>query len=273
MPARPDHPTPPDWDARYAGEGYLFGTAPNAFLAACRPLIPAGGRVLCVADGEGRNSTWLAAEGFAVDAFDPSPVGVAKARRLAARRAVRVRFAVAGVDDWSWPEDVYDAVAAIFIQFAPPSMRRRLWARIHAALRPGGLLLLEGYSLAQLAHGTGGPRVPDQLYTEEVLRDELSAFEIESLRVHERDVDEGPAHSGPSALIDVIARRPALRGAPPGREGAILGADPAGVAQLAEQPPCKRQAPGSNPGSGSSSTSRSPCKHSLSAHVCSARGE
>lgn len=223
MPARLDRPPPPDWDARYAGDGYLFGTAPNAFLAACRLLIPDGGRVLCVADGEGRNSTWLAAQGLAVDAFDPSPVGVAKARRLAAERGVEVRLAVAGVDDWRWPEGAYEAVAAIFIQFAPPDMRRRLWARIHAALRPGGLLLLEGYSLAQLAHGTGGPRVPDQLYTEEVIREELAAFEIESMRAYEREVDEGPAHSGLSALIDVVARRPAARGRPSGREDAILG--------------------------------------------------
>ena len=223
MPALPDRPPPPDWDARYAGDAYLFGTAPNAFLAACLPLIPDGGRVLCVADGEGRNSTWLAAQGRSVDAFDPSPVGVAKARRLAAERGVDVRFAVAGVDDWSWPEGAYDAVAAIFIQFAPPDMRRHLWARIHAALRPGGLLLLEGYSLAQLAHGTGGPRVPDQLYTEEALREELSAFAIESMRAHEPEVDEGPAHSGLSALIDVIARRTAGKGRSSAGEGAILG--------------------------------------------------
>jgi len=199
----------PDWDARYAGEGYLFGTAPNEFLASCRGLLGDGGRVLCVADGEGRNSVWLAEQGFQVDAFDASPVGVAKARRLAAGRGVSVRFDVADADGWDWPEDAYDAIAAIFIQFAPPPLRQRLFARIERALRPGGLLLLEGYRLEQLAHGTGGPRVPDQLYTEEQLRRELAALSVESVLSYDAAVDEGPAHSGMSALIDVIARRPA----------------------------------------------------------------
>lgn len=204
-----DRRPPPDWDARYSVEGYLFGTSPNGFLASCRGLLSPGDRVLCVADGEGRNSVWLAGEGMEVDAFDPSAVAVGKARRLAAERGVEVRFAVADADSWAWPRDAYDAVAAIFVQFAPPAMRRRMFARIAAALRPGGLLLLEGYRLEQLGYATGGPRIPEQLYTEEQLRRELDAFAVESLRSYDADVDEGPAHSGVSALIDVVARRPA----------------------------------------------------------------
>lgn len=206
----PGTPTPhpaPDWDARYDRDDYLFGTEPNGFLRRSRPLIAEGGRVLCVADGEGRNSVWLAGQGFAVDAFDPSRVAVAKARRLAAERGVEVSFSVADADTWTWPEGAYDAVAAIFIQFAPPPMRRRILARIASALRPGGLLLLEGYGLEQLGYGTGGPRVPDQLYTEAQLREELTAFTIVSLESHVAEIDEGPAHSGMSAVIDVVARR------------------------------------------------------------------
>ncbi len=213
MPDPTARPPGPDWDARFAREEYVFGTEPNRFLASCRELIPEGGRVLCVADGEGRNGVWLAGQGFRVDAFDRSPTGVAKAERLARARGVEVRVAVASTDDWPWPEAVYDAVAAIFIQFAPPEMRRRLWANALAALRPGGLLLLEGYGLDQLAHGTGGPRVADQLYTEDQLRDELAAFTLERLDVYEAPIEEGPLHSGMSALIDVVARRPGGPGA------------------------------------------------------------
>ena len=197
----------PDWDARYAGGGYLFGTEPNRFLVSCRPLMGDGGRVLCVADGEGRNSVWLAAQGFQVDAFDPSAVGVANAGRLAAERGVCVNFEVADADGWRWPEQTYDVVAAIFIQFAPPPLRRRMFARIEQALRPGGLLLLEGYRVEQLAYGTGGPPVADQLYTEAQVRSELSAFTLETVLSYEAVVDEGSAHSGMSALIDVVARR------------------------------------------------------------------
>jgi SAM-dependent methyltransferase len=198
----------PDWDARYARDDYLFGKAPNQFLAASRPLLPDGGRVLCVADGEGRNSVWLAREGFRVDAFDASPVAVEKARRLAAEFGVDVAFAVADADGWDWPERAYDAVAAIFVQFAPPAMRRRMVGRMARALRPGGILLLEGYRLEQLAYGTGGPPIADHLYTEDQLRAELAGLVIDDLRAYDAEVDEGPAHSGMSALIDVVARRP-----------------------------------------------------------------
>ncbi len=202
---------PASWDDRYAGSDYLFGTEANQFLVACRDLL--GGpdltatRVLCVADGEGRNSVWLAGQGCRVDAFDPSAVAVAKARRLAAERGVSVDYSVADADSWPWPEEAYDVVAAIFIQFADPALRVRIYDRIARALRPGGLLLLEGYSVDQLQYGTGGPRSPGHLYTEEQLRAELGAFEIERLRLHHAAVEEGPGHSGMSALADVVARR------------------------------------------------------------------
>lgn len=202
-----DRPAPPDWDARFSTPGYLFGTAPNEFLASCRSLLGDSGRVLCVADGEGRNSVWLAEQGLEVTAFDASPVGVAKARRLAADRGVAVRYDIADAEAWEWPREAFDAVVAIYIQFAPPPMRRRIFDLVHRALRPGGLLLLEGYRVEQLAYGTGGPRVADQLYTEAQLREELVAFAIEEIRAYDAVIDEGPAHSGMSAVIDVIARR------------------------------------------------------------------
>ncbi len=204
--------TPASWDDRYAGDDYLFGTEANQFLVTCRDLL--GGadltrtRVLCVADGEGRNSVWLASQGCQVDAFDPSSVAVAKARLLAEERGVSVNHAVADADTWPWPENAYTAVAAIFIQFADPALRRRIYDRIARALEPGGLLLLEGYTLDQLQYGTGGPRSPDHLYTEEQLRAELAAFEIERLHAYHAPVEEGPGHSGMSALVDVVARRP-----------------------------------------------------------------
>lgn len=196
-----------DWDRRYAGADYIYGTHPNRFLASCRHLLNSGDRALCIADGEGRNSVWLAGLGLKVDAFDVSPVGVAKARRLAESRGVNVRFEVASAEEWDWPTDAYDIVVAIFVQFAPPEMRRGIFLQAAHALRPGGLLLLEGYRTEQLVYGTGGPPVADQMYTEEQLADELSDLSIELLESYDAVVDEGSAHSGPSALIDVVARR------------------------------------------------------------------
>ena len=111
------------WNARYAGDDYLFGTEPNAYLREQAHRWPAGSRLLCVADGEGRNSVWLARQGHRVDAFDVADSGVAKARRLAERANVQVAFDVADCDEWAWPQARYDGVIAVFIQFAdwPPN--------------------------------------------------------------------------------------------------------------------------------------------------------
>jgi len=131
------------WDARFDRDDYIFGTAPNVFLAAQRPRLVAGQRALCVADGEGRNSVWLAQQGLVVSAFDVAPRGVAKARALAARCGVSVDYQVARVEDWPWTPAAFEVVAAIFVQFAPPALRERMFAGMLQTLRPGGWLLLQ----------------------------------------------------------------------------------------------------------------------------------
>jgi SAM-dependent methyltransferase len=196
------------WNERYGAPDYIFGTGPNAFLASNAARLRRGQRALCVADGEGRNSVWLAEHGLEVTAFDFSPVGVEKARRLAARRGVKVSHEVATVYDWRWPQAAFDVVAAIFVQFADPPMRAFMFERMAAALRPGGLLLVEGYTPAQLRYATGGPKQVDQLYTEELLRSELAGFEVVELREYEAELDEGSRHRGMSAVIDLVARKP-----------------------------------------------------------------
>jgi len=195
------------WNQRFGAAEYIFGTAPNAFLAYHASLLAPGQRALCVADGEGRNSVWLAEQGLEVSAFDLSPVGVEKARRLARSRGVEVRYEVASVYDWRWPEAAYDVVAAIFVQFADPAMRAFLFGRMIAALKPGGLVLVEGYTPAQLKHATGGPKQVDQLYTEELLRREFGSLEILELKAYEAELDEGSRHRGMSAVIDLVARK------------------------------------------------------------------
>lgn len=195
------------WNRRFQTDEYLFGTTPNAWLREHRGLLQAGQRVLSVADGEGRNSVWLAQQGLAVDAFDISPVGVAKARALAAERGVKVDFAVSDVDGFAWPEATYDAVVAIFVQFADPALRERLFAQCRRTLRPGGLLLLQGYTPRQLEYKTGGPPYLAHLYTEAMLRQAFADWDILELREYEAEVAEGTGHKGMSALIGLVARR------------------------------------------------------------------
>ena len=199
------------WSARYrdAGDDYLFGTAPNKFLASQAERFSAGMKVLAVADGEGRNSVWLAEQGCAVTATEISPVALEKAAKLARGRHVAVNFMQADILAWIWPTAAFDAVVGIFIQFVGPAERARQLAGMKQAVKPGGLLFLQGYTPKQLEYGTGGPSAVANLYTEALLREIFSDWEIVLLHEHEDLIDEGRGHSGRSALIDLIARKPA----------------------------------------------------------------
>ncbi len=209
----PAHPPPAyadaaeTWNRRFAGDDYLFGTEPNAWLREHAGVWQPGQRVLCVADGEGRNSVWLARQGLVVDAFDVAEQGLAKARRLATAQGVSVNFSLSDCDGFAWPEAACDGVAAIFIQFADPALRQRLFARIVQSLKPGGTLLLQGYTPQQLVYKTGGPPILSHLYTEPMLREAFAALEIVDLRAYEAEVHEGSGHHGRSALIGLVARR------------------------------------------------------------------
>ena len=207
------HSTPafPDaaemWNQRFKTDEYIFGMEPNEWLHEHAHVWQPGQRVLCVADGEGRNSVWLAGLGLRVDAFDISDVGVAKARRLAADRGVTVNYSVADCDHFSWQEGAYDGVAAIFVQFADPAMRERLFGNIKRCLKPGGTLLLQGYTPRQLEYKTGGPPQLSHLYTKAMLDQAFADFELLTLREYEAELKEGDRHHGMSALIGLVARR------------------------------------------------------------------
>jgi len=195
------------WNRRFAEDGFVFGTEPNAWLREHAGAWQPGQRVLCVADGEGRNSVWLARQGLVVDAFDIAEIGVAKARRLAQEHGVGVNYTVSDCDAFSWPEAAYDGVAAIFVQFADPALRERLFGHMRRCLKPGGTLVLQGYTPRQLEYRTGGPPFESHLYTETLLREAFADLECVELREYEAELAEGSGHRGRSALIGLVARR------------------------------------------------------------------
>lgn len=193
-----------DWDARYDRPDYLFGTEPTRFLREHAGFIAPESRVLCVADGEGRNAVWLAGQGHRVTSFEPSEVALRKAGALAQARGVSVERHNADIESWDWSRE-FDAVVAILVQFAPPGMRERFFSDMIRALAPGGTLLLHGYTPKQVEYGTGGPPHAEWMYTPELLRDAFGGLEILRLESYERDGESG---KGRSARIDLIARRP-----------------------------------------------------------------
>lgn len=199
------------WDQRYAGEGYAYGTEPNDFLVAMADRLPAGGRVLCLGEGEGRNAVWLARRGFAVTGVDASAVGLAKARRLAGAAGVAIETVHADLAGLDLGESCWDAVVSIFCHLPLP-LRRRVHAGVVRALAPGGVFLLEAYTPAQLSLATGGPPDVALMMNLAELRAELAPLVIEHGLELERDIHEGLYHHGRGAVVQVLARRPGLAG-------------------------------------------------------------
>jgi len=197
------------WDARFDREDYLFGTAPAAFLEAQAGYLTPGARALSVADGEGRNSVFMAEKGCQVVAMDASTTGIAKAQKLAAAHGVSIDSRHADIFAWDWTAEPFDLVVGIFIQFVPPAKRPEVFAGLKTALAPGGTLLLHGYTPRQVDYGTGGPSQRENMYTEEILLEAFGDLEILRLEAYEAELHEGAGHAGRSALIDLVARKPA----------------------------------------------------------------
>lgn len=196
------------WDERYSRPDYLFGTEPAAFLTDHADFLVPGARALAVADGEGRNSVFMASRGLAVTAMDASAIGLEKARALAKARGQKVDFVEADIAHWDWTPERFDLVAAIFIQFMGPDLRDAVFAGLKRTLKPGGVLLLHGYTPKQIEYGTGGPGRVENLYTPEMLDRAFGDLDILRLEAYDRRIEEGAGHSGISALVDLVARKP-----------------------------------------------------------------
>jgi len=196
------------WNDRFAKPGYLFGTEPAQFLVDHKAYLQEGRTALAVADGEGRNSVYMASQGVQVTAMDSSDVAVEKAHALALASKVAVDFNVADIATWDWAANQFDLVVGVFVQFVGPKERVAQFEGMKQALKPGGWLMLHGYTPKQLEFGTGGPSFVENLYTEDLLREAFDGFEIVELKSYEREIDEGKGHAGMSALVDLIARKP-----------------------------------------------------------------
>jgi SAM-dependent methyltransferase len=195
------------WDKRFSTPEYVFGEAPNAFLASQAHLLGSG-KALAVADGEGRNSVWLAQQGLSVDAFDFSAPAIAKAQALAVKHQVRVSFMCSDWQSFDWPTAHYDLVAGIFFQFAAPDERAELFEKIKDSLKPGGVLVIQGYGKNQLKYNTGGPGKLDHLYDDALMREAFADYEVLVCNTYETSITEGAGHSGMSALVGFVARKP-----------------------------------------------------------------
>ncbi|MEP7075756.1 MAG: class I SAM-dependent methyltransferase [Acidobacteriota bacterium] len=194
------------WNERYNMDEFAYGTEPNSFLVQNAKLLT--GSVLSLAEGEGRNAVFLASLGLDVLGVDGSEVGLDKAQNLAASRGLAIRTEVADLATYEPPANFFGSIISISAHL-PSEIRKRLYPHVERSLKPGGIILLEAYSKAQLTRDTGGPKDPDMLMSCEDLEKEFPNCETVLSQEIEREIIEGKFHTGLASVVQFIARKKA----------------------------------------------------------------
>ncbi|MBF0277340.1 MAG: class I SAM-dependent methyltransferase [SAR324 cluster bacterium] len=197
------------WDQRYSEEGYAYGSTPNDFLKSEYCRIAKGGRVLCLAEGEGRNAVFLAREGYSVTAVDQSAVGLQKAENLAAECGVSISTKVSDLAAYELGYDVWDGIVSISAHI-PSLLRKKVHAQVFSSLKKGGVFILEAFTVRQLSmEGSGGPpsSQKDLFMSLNDLAEELKELEIVLGTEVDRNISEGKYHQGESAVVQFVANK------------------------------------------------------------------
>lgn len=193
------------WDERYAAEEYIYGTEPNDFLKTHFQHLPKG-KILCLADGEGRNSVFLAEQGYDVTAVDSSTMGIKKAQKLAKQRGVEIETHIEDLAKFDLGNNQWEGIVSIFCHL-PPALRQHVHAQIPHALKPKGVFLLESYRPEQLAYKTGGPQIAEMTISLDNLTNEIQGLNCLMGQEIERNVTEGSLHTGLAAVTQFIAQK------------------------------------------------------------------
>lgn len=195
-----------DWDERYSEPGFAYGTDPNEFLSSVVDKIPLG-KILSLAEGEGRNAVYLASLGYQVTGVDGSEVGLRKAEELANERGVIITTLPADLGSFEIEPEQWDGIIACYCHL-PSAIRIPLHRAAVRGLKPGGVFVLEAFSKEQLAYGSGGPQSLDMLMSLNELKQELAGLEfVHAVRI-EREVREGSRHTGLASVVQILGVKP-----------------------------------------------------------------
>lgn len=193
------------WDERYATEEYIYGTEPNSWFADKLKILKAG-KLLLPAEGEGRNAVWAAHRGWQVTAFDQSMEARLKAERLAAERNVSIQYLTGDLRSFIGEPESFDAIALIYVHM-PPNYRNEVHATMIRLLKPGGTLILEAFTKAQLPNKSGGPKNIELLYDPAELKGDFRTMKILEYYHAKVHLQEGILHQGIAEVIRMTARK------------------------------------------------------------------
>lgn len=194
------------WNERYGAEVYAYGTKPNDFFKDQLDKL-SGKRLLLPAEGEGRNAVYAAQNGWEVKAFDTSEKGREKALKLASENKVSIDYEVAGFDQFKAESNTFDVIALIYAH-VPSQQRKAYFQKCIAWLKPGGTLILEGFSKQQLGLESGGPKALEMLFSIEELTDELEGLTFEATSEERISLNEGEFHVGEGEVVRMVAKKP-----------------------------------------------------------------
>lgn len=196
------------WNDRYSQNDYIYGTAPNEYLKEKLQVVKPG-KILFPAEGEGRNAVYAATQGWKVEAFDQAEAGKKKALALAQKNHTQISYTIADAEHIKYPDHSFDALALIFVHF-PPNLRRKFHQTLSAFLKPGGILILEGFSKLQVEYQksnpqSGGPQNAEMLYSLEELMKDFENFDFQEAVVKTITLNEGNQHKGQVSVVRIFA--------------------------------------------------------------------
>ena len=199
------------WDERFSQDDYVYGEEPNVWLANQINNMPVGKKALFPAEGEGRNAVYAAQLGWDVTAVDISHAGKKKALQLARKKGVPIQYELQSVTEFDFGKAQYDLIVLIFAHF-PPSFRATVHNRLMDALKPEGMLLLEGFHKENLPYklqnpAIGGPDDDALLYDEKLLQTDFKGLDIQVLEKKETTLSEGQFHRGKGMVIRMIGKK------------------------------------------------------------------
>lgn len=195
-----------DWNEKYQGQDYFYGTEPNDFLRAIANTWTTPKKILCIAEGEGRNAVFLARLGHQVSAIDSSSVARDKALALAEANNLHIDYQLADLNEFDFGIEQWDAIVSIFCHL-PATLRQKVHQGVEAGLVADGLFIMEAYNPRQLDFATGGPKDINLLYNLDTIKQDFTKLDWQQSQSIERFIHEGQGHNGNSAVIQIVAQK------------------------------------------------------------------
>ncbi len=193
------------WDERYGVNEFIYGKEPNLFLRQNTDVIPKG-KVLCLADGEGRNGVWLTQKGYDVTSIDFSSQAIEKSKRLANDNNITINYICADILNYDFGTEQYEGIVSIFSHFKINDMNI-LHQKYYDALKPNGIFLMEAFAREQLPLDTGGPKDIRLLYNIDEVKKSFPVGDIELLRKDIVYLHEGELHDGKAIVVRAVIRK------------------------------------------------------------------